>query len=153
MIHVVLYRERHGFVGTIDRAAGCIHQVLNLVITAALEDVQKAGEIGIRVSVGVLDGVAHTRLGGHVTDALGLVGAKQLFHGLPVGNVLADFRKTAIVPQTIQPGFFQAGIVIVVHVIHANHVIAALKQAKGDVESDKAGGTGDKNFQGSDPVP
>ena len=87
VVDVVVLAERGRLVGAVDRARGGIHQVLDLVVSAALEDVHKTDQIRVDVGVGVLERVADTGLGTEVHDTIKPLPLKQLRHPATVRQV------------------------------------------------------------------
>ncbi len=77
LVDIVVHREGHVGVGAIDAAGTGIDQVLDAVVAATFEDVAKTDQVGLYIGVGILEGIAHTRLGGEVDDMVGLFAIKQ----------------------------------------------------------------------------
>ena len=91
--------------------------MLDAVVPAAFENVQGAGDVGADVDVRVLRGVAHARLGGEVDDAPRLVFFEHGFDKRPVGQVAGDVGVVVVVPEVVQAGRFQFGVVVGVQVV------------------------------------
>src|SRR6516165_6797086 len=68
MIDIVMDGERETRVAAIDRAGGSKSQMTGLPMTAALEDIEKAGEISIEISVRIFQRITNTGLGGQMHD-------------------------------------------------------------------------------------
>ena len=60
------------------------------ILSAPLEHIEMAHQIGIGVGVGVVDGVAHPGLGSEVNDSFELLSGKQLGHDGPIGQIQPD---------------------------------------------------------------
>ena len=87
VVNVVVLTERGRLVGAVDRARGGIHQALDLVVSAALEDVYKTDQIRVDISVGVLERLADTRLCTRVHDTGKPLHLKQLRYPMTVCQV------------------------------------------------------------------
>ena len=61
--------------------------MLDAVVPAALEHVQRADDVAVDVGVRVLERVAHARLRGEVDHALELLAREQRRHARAVGEV------------------------------------------------------------------
>ena len=68
---VVLGKGRLG-VAAVHRTAGGIHQMLHVVMSAALEDVAKARQIALDIGRRVLDRIAHPAWAARFTTCWGL---------------------------------------------------------------------------------
>ena len=147
VVYVVMHGERHGFVSAVYRAAGGVHQVLHVVMAAAFKDIHKANQVGLYVGVGVLQGIAYAGLGGQVHHPFGFVFPEQGFHGGTVCYVLAYLSETGLAGEPCQTRFFEVHVVIVVNVVHADDFITAIQQSMGQMGADKAGGSGNEDFQ------
>ena len=85
MVDTVVLREGQLGVAAVHAGAARVGQVLHLVVTAALQDVQGALDVGIDVRVRVGQRVAHACLGRQVDDPVGLLLGED---GLHAGLVL-----------------------------------------------------------------
>ena len=146
VLGVLVHRERHLRVGAVDGAGRGEDQVLDLVVTATLQDVQRADQVAVGICMGVLDGIAHARLRGQVHHALEARLCKQRVDAGSVGQVQPAEREVVVVPQDLEPRFLQRRVVVVVQVIEPDDLVATVEQAAGRVEADEAGGAGDQNF-------
>jgi len=144
VVYILVYRKRHGGVGTIDAGAAGIYQVFDPMVAAAFQNVCKADDVTIDVGQRILDGVAHSSLGGEVDYALGLVRGKGFFYGATVSQVDAQVCVVDVIGMPGQSRFFDCGVVIIVVIVNANNRVAALKQTQGESRADEAGGTGDE---------
>lgn len=115
------------------------------MLAAALQHMAKAQQVGIRVVVGLVDGVAHPCLGGQVQHALGLHLIKQRGHAGAIGQIQLDKAEVGVALQLRQPCLFERNIVVAVEVVDADHGQAPLQQAQGAVHADKTGSAGDEN--------
>lgn len=146
-VDAVLLRERYLLVAAIDRAGACVDEVLDRVVAASLEDVEKADEVALEVGARVLDGITHARLGGEVHhDVEAVLGEQALDEG-GVAQVAAHEGEAAVrvgFGQHAQARVLDAGVVVAVEVVEAdNHVIGHLEQLLDKERADKAGGSGD----------
>src|SRR5690554_6299603 len=146
VVDVVVYRKRHGGIGTVHRAAGGVDQMLGAEVAAGFQNVQKAGDVGVHIGLGVDQRVTHTGLGSQVDDPVGPVFFKGRIKGGFIFQVQAQIGEARVVGDSGQAGFFDVHIVVVVEVIHPDNVVAALQQAQSQGIADKARGAGDQNF-------
>ena len=108
MVDVLMHAERHLGVGAIDRARRRINQMLDAVMTAALEDVQEADQVGIDIGVRIVERVADAGLRGEMQDALRLVFREQPFHRGAILQVGLDEVKAVARRKLVQPRLLQA---------------------------------------------
>ena len=87
MVHVIVHRERHAGIHAIDRAGAGVDQVTHLIVPATFQQVGKADDVGVDVGVGVLQGIAHSRLRRQVDHRVETMLCKQGFQGWPVNQV------------------------------------------------------------------
>ncbi len=100
--------------------------------------------------------VAHAGLGGEVDDAVEAVSGKAGVDRGAVGEIGADegVGRAGLaggVGQDAEAGFLEARVVVVVHAVEADHLVAALEQAPGGVEADEAGVSGHENLHQKRP--
>ena len=127
VVYILVYRKRHGGVGTIDAGAAGIHKVFDPMVAAAFQNVCKADDVTVDVGHRVVDGVAHPGLGGEVDHALRLVRGEGCFYGAAVSQVDAQVCVIKVIGIPCQSRFFDCGVVIIVVVVNANNRVAALK--------------------------
>ena len=116
------------------------------MVPAALQDVGEAGEVGVHVGHGVLDGVAHPGLGGQIDHPLGLVRPEGGGDALPVLDVQAQVGEAGMRQGAGQAGLLEAHVVIVVEVVDADDLVTPFEQAQGEGGTDEAGAAGDEYF-------
>ena len=124
VVHAVVGAEGHLLVAAIHATAAGINQMLHGMVSARLQDVVKAYDVALDVSVGVFDGVAHARLCGQVDHHIRLILGEELLHRGPVGNVaphgpVLDARGHSL-GQLGQPVLLERRVVIVVQVVNAH---------------------------------
>ena len=73
MVDVVVNRERHGGVGTINARAAGINKMFNSIVAASFKNVSKPNNIAVNVGQRVLDRIPHTRLCRQVDHSFWLV--------------------------------------------------------------------------------
>ena len=95
MVDIVVYRKWQVRVGAIDRARRGKDEMIGSTMAAALENVEKAGEIGVEISVRVLQGVANAGLRREMHDRSELAVAKNALDGPPLGKI--DFMEAELV--------------------------------------------------------
>src|SRR6478752_1820356 len=114
-------------------------------MSAALEHRQEAPDIGIDISLRMMERVADAGLRGEMDDALGLLIGKDSFHHLPVGKVSLDEMESVAAFEPREPRLFQRDIIIGTHIVEADHLIPAIEQPGRRMEPNEAGGAGDQN--------
>ena len=125
--------------------------MLDAVVTAALQHVQRAGQVAVGVGVRVLDRVAHARLRREVHDALERALREQRLHGRAVGEVDPLEPESLLRLEPREAGLLERGVVVRVEVVEADDLVAARQQPFGDVVADEARGAGDEHPHQSRP--
>src|SRR5215212_12120670 len=87
MVRIVVHRERYLGIRAVDRTRRGEYQVPNAPLAAAFEDIYKARQVALSVGVGVLERIAHARLGGQVHHYLWTLVGKDLGYALTVSQV------------------------------------------------------------------
>lgn len=140
VIDVVAFGERELGIGAVHRAGGGKDEVPHPAVAAALEHVGEADEVGIDVGIGVLDRVAHPRLGGQVKDPVETVRGKEFRHACPVRHVELLEDEVLVRAQAREAGFLQGHIVVGVEVVDAVDRVAAVEQSFRDRRADESRG-------------
>jgi hypothetical protein len=122
MVHIVVDRKGHPGVRSVDRSGGGEVEVLKLVMTAALEDIQEAGEVALHIRVGVFERIADARLGGQVDDDLEPFVREKRFHGFPVGQIHPDETEILFPLEYSEARLLQCHVVIGVQVVETDDV-------------------------------
>ncbi len=117
--------------------------MLNPMMAAAFEYMQKARDVGVDIVMGVIERVAHTGLRGEMDHALRLLRGKGRVHDGAVGEVGLDEMEAVAGLEPREPGFLQRHVVIGIEIIEPDHLIAPLEQANCRVIADEAGGAGE----------
>src|SRR3954447_505086 len=115
------------------------------VVPATLQHVEKALEIGIGVSVRLLDRIADAGLRGEMHHAGKPMPRKQRRNRLAIGKIGLHEGEAAIGPQELQACPFQRRIVIAVEIVESDNGPALGQELPGDLKADEAGGTRDQN--------
>ena len=119
--------------------------MLDAVVTAALEHMQGSGDIGVDISVRVIERIADAGLRGEMNDALGpLLGENRLDH-FTLGKVSLDEIESVAALEPIKTRLFQGDIVVGAHIVEPNNLVAAVEQPGRRMETDEAGGAGNQN--------
>lgn len=139
------FGERQAGIAAIDAGAAGEQQVLDLAVATAFQDMGEAGQIRIGVGERRGDRITDAGLGSQMDDdvefALG-----DIFDQARVDQVLIDELEALELAELIEPGLLQAGIVVVVQIVHPGDGMAFAKQALADKHADKTGGSGDQDF-------
>jgi hypothetical protein len=145
MIDSVADAEGELAVRAIDRARRGIDEMLHLRVAAAFEHMQEAPDIGVDISVRMLQRIAHAGLRGEMDDALRLLLGEDRAHDFLVGEVGLDEMKSVAPRQPREARLFERDIIIGAHIVEPNDLIAAIEQPGRRVKTDEAGGAGDQN--------
>jgi hypothetical protein len=138
MVDVLVHRERHIRVRTVHRARRGKDEVLDAVVTAALEHVERADEIAVGIGMRVFDRVAHASLGTEMDRARNARGGKQRLHRGAVGEIDLLEPETTRPRKAGEPRPLERGIVVGIHVVEPDHFVASLEQALGHVVADES---------------
>ena len=121
MVDVVVHRKRHPGVGAVDRTRRGIDQVLDPGVPAALEEIDKADQVGVDVGVRVDQGIADPGLGGQVHHRIKTVLVEQLCRW-PLRS--ASSRLTWVKPLALGQGcharLFQLRIIVVIEIVETD---------------------------------
>src|SRR6478752_3455484 len=115
------------------------------VVPTSLKDIEKALEIGIGISVRLLDGIAHACLRSEMNDNREFVFAEQRRDRGSICQIRPHKAKARLAFQQLQPRLLQSRIVIAVDAIEANDRAAFGQQLPHQMKTDEARSTGDKN--------
>jgi len=114
------------------------------IVTAALQNIQGAYQIRIRIGMRVLQGVAHARLCGEMHHTLWPMLLKRPCDGGAILQVGEDVGVAGVLLKAGETGTLEGDIIIVVEVIYADHLVTALEQTQGEGGANKASRTGDQ---------
>src|SRR5690625_1445672 len=124
-----MYRKWHSGVGAVDRAAGGTDEVLGVEVAAGLQNVQKAGDVSVHVSLWVFQRVTHTGLSRQVNDSIRPVFFKRGVNARLIFEVQTQIGEARVIGHSRQAGFLDIYVVVVVEVIHSDNLVAARQQA------------------------
>ncbi len=160
MIHGILHGEGDLGIQPVDARTRRENQMVDLAVTATLEDIQKSHDIAVDVRMGIFQTVADAGLGREMADQIERLFLKkrdrprlileiQLLeasalrrrHNAPVGDPLQI--ETAV----LQAAELQIDVVIVVEVIDAEHLATLPLQTFENMIADESGAPGQKNFR------
>ncbi|MNN59508.1 hypothetical protein D3C81_1746270 [compost metagenome] len=118
--------------------------MLHPVMTAALEDGERAVQIAVGIGKGVVQRIAHPGLGPQVDHPIEPLAGKERRHGGAIGEIAPLEAKSGQWQQQCQPCLLQADLVVVVEVVEADHLMAVATEPLRHMEADEAGGAGDQ---------
>jgi len=112
---------------------------------AAFQKIYKTRQVRIHISMGVLQRISYTGLGGKVDHDIETIFLKNFFQVIPVGQIA--FRKSKIfmsaqLPETV---LLEPNIVIRRQIIDPGYVLSVAKQPFRKMKPDEAGGAGYQN--------
>jgi len=143
VVDVVVLAKRDRLVGAVDRARGTVHQVPDLVVTAALEDVHKTDQIRVDIGVWVLKRVPDPGLCAEVHHTVKTLRPKQLSHPVTVRQIQRYKPEAVKGLQLPEPGLLETDLVEVVQVVGPHNFVAPRAERPRDVVADKPGRSGD----------
>ena len=117
-------------------------------VAAGLQHRQVTGQVGVLIGKGMVDGVAHTRLGGQVHHAGDLRIAHQGRHGRRIGHVRLHHAEAGLPVQPGDPGALQGRVVIGVERVHPDDPLAPGQQPVTDRRTNEAGRAGHDHRHG-----
>ena len=120
--------------------------MLDAVVAAAFEDMQEAGEVGIDISVRVVERVADPGLRGEMDRRASAVSAAKVASTAvrsPRSALMK--RKPFALLEPREARLLQRHVVIGVEIVEADHLVAAVEQPCRRVIADKAGGAGNQD--------
>src|SRR5579885_1143403 len=115
------------------------------IVAAAFEDVGKADQIGIDISKGIDQRIAHAGLRPEMYDIRKAVLGKEPRHPGAVREVELDEAKTLELCELGEPRLFQLGIIVGIQIVEPDHSASLLRQTAGDVITDESGGAGNED--------
>ena len=87
MISFLLLRERQGGIGAVNTGTARIDQMINVVMTATLQNIEKAVHVIPDIRVGILNRVTHTRLRCQMNNSLNIKLIEETFNFFTIDNV------------------------------------------------------------------
>src|SRR5215469_14321808 len=90
-------------------------------VPATLQHIEKTGEIGIQISVRILQRITNAGLRGQMHDRPELGLAKDAFDGAALGEIDLVESKSVKFPENGQTRFLERRIVIIVDTVHTDH--------------------------------
>ena len=111
------------------------------------EDVNMAGKVCADIGAGVVERIAHARLGREMGDAVERHSRERCAKCGVVADVNAVDRQLVAADslELCNPSVLERDRIIVVEIVDADHALTAREQGRGDVHADKTGGTGNEN--------
>src|SRR4051812_29373090 len=129
MVDVVVFRERGVMPGPVDRTRRGVDEVAYLALPAPFQHVQKAGEVGVPIGMGIVDGIAHACLGGKMDYSVEAVVRKKIVDVDGRRNIQQLERKRFFLPESIEPGFLEAYLIVIVQIVDADDLIASVEKS------------------------
>src|SRR5271155_4083088 len=114
--------------------------------STALQNIEKAGEIGVEIGVRILQRVAHSGLRGKMHHRSEIAVAENCFHGFAIGKVDAVKRKSLKLPQHGKTRLFERRIIIGIEIVDTDDRAAAFENTSRQRKADKDCGAGDQKW-------
>ena len=142
IVHLVVGGVRNLLVAAIDRGGRGIDQMLDLMVTASLQDIIETDKIALYVSVGIGDTVADSSLSGKVYDYGNLVFREDFLYCVFVSDGGVD--KCPVAMQSLyflQTLILDVDIVVVGDGIDTDNldVLDIVEKTLDEIATDKAG--------------
>src|SRR5512144_1619205 len=119
--------------------------MLDTVVAAALEHVERPGDVGLDIGVGMIERVTDAGLRREMDHPLRLLRGKHRLDHLTLGKVSLDEMESVATLEPPKTRLLERDIVIGAHIVEANDLVAAVEQPGRRVETDEAGGAGNQN--------
>ena len=123
------------------------------IVPASFQHVEKALQVGIDISVRMVDRMAHAGLGRKVNHRRKAMPCKQRRDFEAVRKIGLHKGKAAVLSQDLEPRPLQCGIIIAVEVVETDDGALFGQQLSRDVEADEARGARDQYCLIRHPVP
>ena len=119
--------------------------MLDAVVAAAFQHMQRADDVGVHVRVRVLHPVTDARLSGEVDNPLRLRRGEQPLHARAIGKVELVEGKAGRALELAEARLLQFNVVVGIEIIDADYHIAPVEQRLSSMVTDESGGAGDQN--------
>lgn len=143
MVDIVRRRERRLLLIAIDRRARSKEQMLHLMMTTCLENVEEADDVRVDIRARMVDAVPHTSLRREIDDNVRLILIEQRRDCRLIRQVTLDKRERRILAQDLQPALLQADIIVIIDIIKADNRRPEPQQPLRQMKADKSRSTGD----------
>src|SRR6201996_8425944 len=137
MIGLVVDRKRQLGVGAVNRRRRRIDQMAASVVPASFQNVDKTLEVGVGVSMGMIDRVTHSSLCGEVNHRCKTMLSEQLRDRGTIRQISPNEIEMRILAQEIKPRLLQCGIIIIVETVQTENGMALRQQLTGNVKADE----------------
>ena len=121
------------------------------VVSASFENMQKANDVAFDVAMRMGHGIAHASLRRKVNDPWKTLHPEERFDRRSIREVELDESKPGVAPQPLQPGCLEGRIVVRVHVVESDNLVAPLQQPFRNMVADKARCARDEMLHGASP--
>ena len=115
-------------------------------MSGSFEDVHEPGEIAVYIRVRIYERVANTGLSRKMHHGIESLALEQLGNGAPISQITTNEPEAVSPRETREPRFLQPDIVVGVQIVEPNHLVAAIEESLGGMESDEASRARDECF-------
>src|SRR5438046_636623 len=106
----------------------------------------EADQVGIDISRGVFDRIAHPGLGGKMHHRVEFSGCEKLAHRLALDDVELLKKEPGTRAQALQARLLEPDVVVIVQIVDAHNLVAAIEQLMRLRRADESGGPRNENF-------
>jgi len=115
-------------------------------VAAALQEVGETNDVGLHVSHGVFQAVAHPGLGRHVHHMGELVVGEQRFHVLAIREVDLEEGELVVALKNFQAVLFKGHGIIIIEIVQTDNGMSHLEKTLAEMEADESGSACDQKF-------
>ncbi len=126
MVHLVLGRVGNLAVKSIYRGGGGIDKVLDLIVAAGLQNVEKTNQVRLEVCIGIVDAVPYSSLCRQIDDIIDSVRRKDVVERLLVGKICL-VKVEVVAGKQPQPLLFETHFIVVVQIVKADDRTASVQ--------------------------
>ena len=150
----VLHLGKECRLGTaIDRRRRGIDKVGNVVLHTEIHQLHGALHVGVNVNVGIDDGIADASAGSKMTHPRWLFFLENLGNKIGVSNITSVDGQPLFIrlklPEEFKVGLLHTSVIVVVHLVNNNDVVATGQKLLGYMRGDETSRTCNKDFLAS----
>jgi hypothetical protein len=118
--------------------------MLYRIVPAAFQYVRKAGEVAVDVGVGILQGIAHTGLGGKIHYNFRLFLIKKFRNSPSICKIGQGESEREVSFQNGQTVLFELDVIVVVKIINPDNLMSIPQKPLRKMKADESGCASDQ---------